>query len=958
MAPMYNDKHQQRGELFIMLFDHAAVSMVVVLADGTLLRFNRAFCMFLGYSEKELLKLNIFDFTFPADRELTAARFRKSISGKNPTFQYEKRYLRKDGGIVWGLVSGSWVLDGSEAYGVAFIQDITERKSSEAELHASAARYRRLFETNPLPMWIFDRQTLQFLAVNDAAIAHYGYSREQFLAMTIKAIRPPETVPALLESLARMGDTDGQDQACHQLRDGRRIEVEIHAHNVDFDGRSARVVQVHDVTEKRRTEERMRLDAAALKSTRDAILIIDRTLCILSVNPAFTEMTGYSDAEILGKHPRILSSSRHDPDFFKDILAHLRINNYWQGEFLGRHKTGAMFPGWLTLTMVHNAEGKPTHFVGVITDLTKQKKSEERLQYLAHYDPLTDLPNRQLLESMLLHALERAHRDGKWLALLVLGLDQFKTINESFGHETGDGLLVSLVQRLRGQMHKGHCKDALTRLAGDQFALILEGIQDHTDIELVVRHVQTLLEAPFMLRNGHRVYLRGSIGISVSPQNGSCAQELLRGAEAAVYLAKERGGNQFCFCSPEVNSQARTRLELQSELGQALERQEFFLHYQPKVDLRSGRIVGAEALLRWVSPTRGLISPLQFIPLAEKSGLIVPLGAWVIQQVCGQIRRWREAGLEKIGVAVNVSARQFRSGNLEELVAAALQDHGLEPQCLMLELTESMLMDDPEEAVNRLAGLRRTGVRIALDDFGTGYSSLGYLGRFPIDQLKIDRSFITDITTDPKSATIATSIIGLAHRMRLRVVAEGVETQAQLGYLRQYGCDELQGYYFSKPLTPEAFAELLLQGRALPTQQEDPEVPTLLLVDDEPNILTALGRLLNEEGYRVLTANSGRAGLELLAQHAVQVIITDQRMPEMSGTEFLRRVKALHPNTVRLILSGYADLPTVTESVNEGALYKFLAKPWDNDHLCEQIREAFGFFETNVKPLRAAAGGH
>lgn len=771
--------------------------------------------------------------------------------------------------------------------------------------------------------------------------------------MTIKLrdIRPPEMVPALFASLARIKD-GGQDWTCHQCRNGQLIEVEIHAHNVDFDGRNARVVLAHDVTEKRRTEERMRLDAAALMSTRDAVLIIDRTLSILSVNPAFTEMTGYSEAEILGVQPQILSSSRHDPKFFEQIGKTLQQSNHWQGEVWGRRKDGETFPGWLTVSTVQNAEGRPTHFVGVMTDLTRLKRSEERLQYLGNYDALTDLPNRQLLESVLQHALERARRESKGLALLVLGLDQFKTINESFGHEAGDALLVAVVQRLRGQVRSA---DALSRLAGDQFALILEGIADYADIEVVARHVQTLLEPPFALRDEHRVYLRASLGISVFPQNGTSAQELLRGAETAVYLAKERGGNQFCYCSPELNAQALSRFELQAELGQALERQEFVLHYQPKVDLRSGRVVGAEALLRWISPTRGMISPLQFIPMAEKSGLIVPLGAWVIHRACAQIRQWRDAGLEKLGVAVNVSARQFQSGKLEDLVSAALRDQGLEPQCLMLELTESMLMDDPEEAVSRLTALRQTGVQISLDDFGTGYSSLGYLGRFPIDQLKIDRSFITDIVTDPKSATIATSIIALAHRMRLRVVAEGVETEAQLGYLRQHGCDEMQGYFFSKPLPPEAFAELLRQGIALPAPPATADQPTLLLVDDEPNILMALRRLLVDEGYRVLTAGSGRAGLEILAQNTVQVIITDQRMPEMSGTEFLRRVKTLHPNTVRLILSGYADLPTVTESVNAGALYKFLVKPWDNDHLCEQIRDAFSFFETNIKPLRAGA---
>jgi diguanylate cyclase (GGDEF)-like protein/PAS domain S-box-containing protein len=700
-------------------------------------------------------------------------------------------------------------------------------------------------------------------------------------------------------------------------------------------------------------EEALRLDAAIMADTRDAVIITDLSSRILDVNPAFTEITGYGEEEVLGENPRLLKSGRHDCAFYQAMWTTLLETGHWQGEIWNRRKDGDIYPEWLTLTTVRNEQGEPAYYLGVATDLSQLRRHEERLQRLVHYDPLTGLPNRLLLEARLQHALEHAGRGGNLAAVLVIDLDHFKLINDSFGHAEGDALLIAVSSRLQARLRK---EDTLSRLAGDQFVLVLESLHEHQESEVVVRGIQAALEAPFILSDGDKIYVQVSIGISVYPQDGVTAQALLVGADAAVHRAKKLGGRQFCYYSSEFNVQARATLAIEEALRRALAQEEFVLYYQPKLDLRSGRITGAEALLRWLRPGFGMVPPLQFIPAAEKNGLIEAIGTWVIRDACRQISAWREAGLAGVKVAVNVSAYQFRCGGLEEVVAEALARYGVEPRQLMLELTESMLMEEPEEAVARMTALKRIGVSLSLDDFGTGYSSLAYLSRFPIDQMKIDCSFVNGIISDPGAATIATSIIALAHRMRLGVVAEGVETEAQAGYLRQNGCDEIQGYLFSKAVPAEAFAELLRQGKKLPLPPEAPrQSRTLLIVDDEPHVLAALQRMLDNEGYLVLAAADGREGLEFLAKNQVQVILSDQRMPGMSGTEFFQRVKELHPDTVRMILSGYADLETVVEAVNEGAIYKFFSKPWNVEQLRIQIRDAFLYHEGVIAPQRRAA---
>ncbi|QTQ38935.1 Putative two component system response regulator, diguanylate cyclase and PAS domain-containing [Aromatoleum petrolei] len=711
----------------------------------------------------------------------------------------------------------------------------------------------------------------------------------------------------------------------------------------------------NDITAERDTQERLRLYGVAFESSREAVFITDLSPRILAVNPAFTRMSGYTEAEVLGRNPNIQRSGRHDKAFFGAMWNSVTKTGFWEGEVWNRRKDGEVFPQWLSISTVRDATGQPTHYVAVASDLSELKHTEEKLRRLAHFDVLTELPNRVLFELRLEHGLERAKRHGHCVAVLVVDIDRFKNVNDSLGHAAGDHLLQSVALRLRGRLRS---EDTLARLAGDQFAIVMEGLADFRDAERMARDMQALLESPFTILDAHDVYLTACVGISVCPEDGTAPSVLLDKANTAVHQAKALGGNHFSYYTGELNTQALNTLELEGALRRALEHGEFVLHYQPKVDIFSGHVCGAEALVRWQRPGHGLVPPLQFIPQAERSGLIVPLGAWVIEETCRQMRAWSDAGLGEVSVALNVSARQFRGEDLEATVASALSRHGIRPELLMLELTESMLMERPDETVKRLTKLKRLGVRLSLDDFGTGYSSLGYLSRFPIDQLKIDRSFVTDIVSDPSSAIIATSVIGLAHRMGIDVVAEGVETEPQLSYLRKNRCDKMQGYLFSKPLPADDFSELVRQETCLPIMAPVTDTRTLLLVDDEPNILSAIRRLLRGEGYRVLTAGSAREALEILAREPVQVILSDQRMPEMNGTEFLGRVKVLHPSTVRIVLSGYTELESIMQAVNTGALYKFLTKPWDDNALRDHLRDAFSYYEAVLEPRATGAANH
>ncbi|HTD03885.1 EAL domain-containing protein [Undibacterium sp.] len=565
-------------------------------------------------------------------------------------------------------------------------------------------------------------------------------------------------------------------------------------------------------------------------------------------------------------------------------------------------------------------------------------EKEEKLSYLALYDVLTALPNSTLFHDRLAQFLHVAKHDSKFATAIALNIQHFAHLNNAMGRHAGDAVLREVAARLTAALQEPY---SLARISGDTFAVAISGLHHGTDIvSILEQQVFASFKQPFLV-NGQEIRIAACAGLAMYPDDGENAETLFRHAEVALNKAKS-SGQPFLYFAPQMNTAIAARLALENDLRIALECRQFVMYYQPRVDLRNGRIVSAEALIRWKHPQRGLVPPSEFIPLAEETGLIVPMGAWIIDNVCAQQAQWLGKGVNIVPVAVNLSAIQFQKGPLMETIRNSVEKHGLEKNFIEFELTESVVMNDPEEAARNLQMLKEMGIKLSLDDFGTGYSSLAYLKRFPFDFVKIDRAFIVDITRSPEDAAIATAVIAMAHNLNLRVIAEGVETEAQLNYLRKHRCDEIQGYYFSPPVPATEFETLLQQGKRLMLEREPAtQADTLLIVDDEPHILKALTRALRTDSYNLLTASSGSEALELMAMNAIQVIISDQRMPNMSGAEFLGIARELYPDTVRIILSGYADMEMLMESVNRGAVSKFLIKPWNDDLLREHIRDAF-----------------
>jgi len=586
---------------------------------------------------------------------------------------------------------------------------------------------------------------------------------------------------------------------------------------------------------------------------------------------------------------------------------------------------------------VRDREGRLYRVAGIAQDITARREAEERLLHLAHYDGLTGLPNRVLFYDRLKQALAHARRTHSTLAVLFLDLDRFKKVNDTLGHGAGDNLLQQVSGRLTGCMRAG---DTVSRLGGDEFAIALSDLADPEDARLVTQKILTALAATFQLE-GAEVYVTTSIGITLYPNDSEDQDALLKNADTAMYRAKDSGRNGYQFYTPEMNARALEKLKLENDLRRALERQEFVLYYQPKTSLASGEITGFEALLRWQHPDLGLVPPAEFVPMLEETGLIVPVGRWLLAAACKQIKIWEAANLRPPPVAINLSARQFMEKELGITVKRVLEEYCVAARLIELEITESSIMSNTEEAEKTLAYLNNLGVSLAIDDFGTGYSSLGYLRRFPLDSLKIDRSFIRDITTNIDDATITRAIIGMAHNLNLKVIAEGVETEAQITFLAANGCDDIQGYYFARPLPAGECEQLLREDRRLvrPVAPAGAEAPTVLLVDDDEDVTLLLKRQLERDGYCILMARDACEGFQLLSTHRVDVVVSDQRIPGMSGVEFLQRVKLLYPTTVRMMLAGHDDFKVVTEAINKSGVAGYVPKSLEPHQIRAYIRQ-------------------
>lgn len=567
---------------------------------------------------------------------------------------------------------------------------------------------------------------------------------------------------------------------------------------------------------RKKAEEEAHLAYRVLESSSEPVVITNDDAVIEYVNPAFSVTTGYSKEEVIGKNPRIMQSGRQDTEFYRDMWEAIIGSGRWQGQLWDRRKNGEEYPKWLTISAVKDDLGKVVKYIGVFTDITALKQTEEYIEYITQHDNVTGLPNRTLFCRQLQEEIVASAKNNRGLAVVHVGLSRIRHINDTFGHFAADLLTTEFAERLAGVLRK---EDTVGRFDMDEFGLVLPGVSDAEEVSLVMEKISDQFSKPFFIRQMHEVFVPVHMGIALFPSDGDRMDVLMKNAQIALHEVKDSGGRKFQLFDRSMSNKAFDHLSLEANLRRALREEEFVLHYQPQVDLSSGRIFGMEALIRRMEDN-WLVPPSRFIPLAEETGLIIPICEWTLLTACFQSKRWQDEGLPPLRLAINVTAGQFYQKTLIRSVKDALDQSGLAPEFIELELTERIIVHDSQEAIKMMRELKDMGVYLSIDDFGTGYSSLSYLRHFPIDKLKIDISFVRDIGRDPNSESIARAIIALAHSLNLKAIAEGVETKTQLDFLLEQGCDEIQGYYFSRPLPVDQFRDLVLSGKPFPPREE------------------------------------------------------------------------------------------------------------------------------------------
>ncbi|WP_228893201.1 EAL domain-containing protein [Pseudoduganella aquatica] len=911
--------------------------------DLLTLRFlvvNAAAVNHYGYTEAEFLDMTIKDIRPEREQERLAADLAATpAKGAQRAGYWVHR--KKDGSLITVDISSHSLTLAGRAARLVFAHDVTAKLHMEAALHASQEMQQLVINHIPHQIFWKDLDSV-YRGGNQSFASAAGVGGPAGIAGKRDSDFPWAANAARIVADDRAIIDTGQPNLNQEDRmlfaDGSMHwflinKLPLH----DAQGHIIGVLgTIEDISQRKQVEQTLALRGRALDASVSAIVITAHSAGgseIEYANKAFGQLTGYA--------PETLAGQRLEPLLDCDDGAEgaLEANADVTRLLQCRHRDGTLYWSQLHVAPVRG-EGEVSHHVCVLTDMTAVMDYQAQLEHQANHDALTGLPNRHLFSDRLEQALSYARRYGHGVWVVFIDLDNFKLVNDSLGHQAGDELLRVVAGRLRACVR---ASDTVARLGGDEFMLLLLGGSEGTLPHALLQSVLESVAAPVPLGEAE-VAISCSVGVSAYPADGDDGQMLLRHADIAMYRAKETGRNQAQYYEPAMQARVAERAAIETELRYALPRQELRLYYQPKVSLETGELSGMEALLRWPHPRMGMVSPDRFIGVAEDTGQIVEIGRWVIRTACAQARAWQQAGLAPLRVAVNVSARQFRDPGLADDIEAALRDTGLAPHYLELELTESMMMHSIDEVLGTVTRLKGLGIALSIDDFGTGYSNLSSLKLLPLSHLKIDQSFVRDMLDEPNVSAIVRSVIALGHSLGFRIIAEGVETEAQLAYLRGCGCDEIQGYHFSRPLDSDAFTALLESGRRLQLAgAADPAERTLLLVDDEAHVLAALTRTLRRDGYTILTAPSARAAFDLLALHPVQVVISDQRMAEMNGTEFLRRVKLLYPDTVRMILSGHAELEMVISAINTGEIYRFFTKPWDDEGLRASVREAFRY---------------
>ncbi|WP_409310401.1 EAL domain-containing protein [Pseudomonas putida] len=776
-------------------------------SDGCLLEVNEAFEEQIGLPPDQVIGRTATDLDL------------WGVEGSGPVLlerlhqggirNLEMSFRRSNGQLFTGLTSAeTFELDGTPALVVA-VRDISQLKETQQQLQTSEEKFAKAFHASPDGLLLSRQSDGLLLEVNEGFCRLTGYDLNPTIDQTSLDLGiwvDLNERKRLVDQLNRDGFV--RDFTCHIRRSDGQIRLcELSARPLPITGVDCMLTIARDITERHLMQEKLQLAATVFENTAEGVLITDIDQRISAVNRAFSEITGYSEIEALGQTPRLLASGQHDSAFYLALWHQLTAEGHWQGEIYNKRKNGELYPSWLTISAVRNSDREITHFVAVFADISSIKHAQAKLDYQAHHDPLTGLPNRTLFENRLQGVLTCAQVSNRQGAVLFLDLDRFKHINDSLGHPVGDLLLKGIAQRLKEQVRD---VDTVARLGGDEFIILLPGLHKPSDASTIANKLLACFNAPFQAGE-HEFFTSASIGISLYPQDGTDVSTLIRNADAAMYRSKAKGRNRVEAYTRDLTAQASERIALEHELRRAVERNEMSLCFQPKLSLKTQSLVGAEALIRWSHPTFGEVPPEHFIHLAEENGTILQLGDWVLEQACRQMQAWKQHYQPFGPLSINLAGAQLRHPHLARRIEQLLKHHQLKAGDLQLEITENFIMSQAEEALAVLYQLKKLGVQLAIDDFGTGYSSLSYLKRLPLDILKIDKSFIRGLPDDPHDAAIARAIIALGRSMQLTIIAEGVENQAQQRFLAAEGCEQIQGYIVSLPLPPEEFAAAFLR---------------------------------------------------------------------------------------------------------------------------------------------------
>ncbi len=918
------------------MFDASPIASCMALPHAAITRVNKKFIALTGYSSDELLGHTINELGLRVDDELgkqmvTRLRLDTEIDG------LEFNLRRKNGSIRRVLMSSTSILIDGQDQILYSLANVTELRAALDE--SRIVRQALGAISQGVLVSGADRLTL---SVNGAFETMTGYTESELIGLPCTILQGPDSNPATVQAM-RNALRNGQafnGEILNYRKDGSTFWNDLSISPIRNDaGELTHFVGIQrNVTEQRAQQTQLSLAAQVFAQSREAIVIVNANDRIVMVNQAFHEITGFADDQVIGKRISDFRSPSVSADEVHEQQVVVASGGVWKGESIGRRSDGSDFPLSLSIAVVRDANDEICNYVRIFSDISAEHQANERIARLQHFDSLTGLPNRTLLADRCNHDIHIATRENKSVAMMMLGVDNFKNVNQSLGQGVGDKLLKKLAARLANAVRE---QDTVARVGGDEFVLVLPGDSAEGADVLCARLLQ-IVARPFEVNNTE-VSVTASIGIAIFPPDGLDFETLMSAAQTAMREAKLRGQGQQRFFNSEMFQHNKEQPLLGNALHHAIGGQQLHLAYQPFVDLRTGSIGGMEALLRWNHPELGAVSPARFIPVAERTGSIVRIGEWVLRQACQDIRHWQAMGLNVPPVSVNLSPLQFRDPRLFDSIERTLREFEVDPAMICLELTEGAVMEDVPRSEALMQKLKAMGLRLSLDDFGTGYSSLSYLKLFPFDKVKIDQSFVRGVHANAQDAVIVKVVISMAHGLGLQVIAEGVETELQCEFMRANVCDEIQGYFFSRPVPSVDLEKMLREDHRLPAHliRDQKKARSLLLVDDDPNVLSSLKRLLRPDGYEISCAASGPEGLKLLEQHPVDIIVADQRMPGMSGVEFLREAKRLYPQTVRIVLSGHTELQSVTDAINEGAVYRFLTKPWDDDQLRGFIEQAF-----------------